>query len=133
MSLFEIQKAIDDKLAADSAVQALLGNPARLYDAVPPSMPLMPYVTYGEMIKADFDTKTSNGHDVELTIHSWSSYRGKKETEDILQAIYNCLHRQPLTATGYTIMQMRVIAQQSFMDSDGLTRHGVARVRIIVE
>ena len=45
-ALFAVQQAVYNALAASTEVQALLGNPPRIYDHVPPNA-VFPYIAFG--------------------------------------------------------------------------------------
>jgi hypothetical protein len=44
--------------------------------------------------------------------------------------IYDSLHRASLTVTGYDVVGIDQELSETFIDADGLTRHGVQRFRI---
>jgi Protein of unknown function (DUF3168) len=119
-------------LAGDTTVQALLGNPARVFDHVPQGSPF-PYLAIGSVSAIPFDTKTEAGLDQNLTIHSWSRYRGLKETKDIMAAVFAVLDGQSLAVTGHTLVLLRFEFATTFVDDDGLTRHGVQRFRALTQ
>lgn len=129
-SQWAVQQAIYAALTGNAALQALLGNPARIYDHVPDT-PVYPYVTLGETFAGDFDTKSFDGMDQDVVLHVWSRYRGKKEAKQILGAIHDVLNKQPLSVTGQNFVLCQFTFGQVFDDPDGLTRHGVARYRVL--
>lgn len=131
-SQWALQQAVLTALTGDAALQALIGNPARVYDAVPPD-PTYPYVVIGEGNAADWDTKDSDGMDQVMTIHAWSRYRGLKEAKQIMGAVLDALDQQALAVTGHTLVQLRFEFSDVLMDPDGLTRHGVQRFRALTE
>lgn len=131
MDTFPLQQAIYTKLKNNTGVAALVSD--RIYDEPPADVKAMPYIHIGEFIGGRFDTKTSIGWDYEVALHVWSAHRGRAQAEAILGAIEDALHRQAMTVTGFSFVDMTVIQKTSFEDSDGLTRHGVARVRVVIE
>lgn len=131
MALFEVQKAVRSKLAAASGVTALVST--RIYDELPASEPTYPYIQFGEMLTERFDVKESAGWDVELTLHVWSRGRGKKQAQDVLDAIEAALNRGTLTVTGYAVVSCDIRQLLNFEDADGMTRHGVARLRVVLQ
>lgn len=131
---FSIQNTIYDVLSTTSAVTSL----ADVYDNVPQaadagSDAAFPYITIGEDTLVEWDTDTELGADCTITIHTWSRYRGRKETKQIQGAIYAALHRANLTISGYNLVGIDWLQSESFMDTDGLTRHGVQTFRITIE
>lgn len=100
-----------------------------VFDAVPEGQ-AFPYVTIGEDTVVDWSTKTNAGEEITHTIHVWSRYAGKKEAKEILSMVLEAITKQPLVLTGgfsvdYTAMDFMEV----FTDEDGLTRHGVLRIR----
>ncbi len=131
-SLFAVQETLYAALAADTAMRALIGNPTRLYDVVPPGA-IYPYVTLGEMTAREFDTKDQTGFEQNVTFHIWSRYRGRKELKEIMQAIHTLLHTASLSVTGANFVNCRMISAATNLEADGLTLHGVMRYRIVVQ
>jgi hypothetical protein len=131
-SLFAAQEAVYTLLVADNGLKALIGNPARLYDVVPPSA-LFPYVTLGDVLLRDLDTKESTGFEQDLALHVWSRYRGRKELKEIMQVLYDALHRVSLTVSGSHFVDCRFASASTRLDDDGLTLHGALRFRLLVQ
>lgn len=123
-----VQKAIFDKLNVTSITDLVSG----VLDAVDQDQ-AYPYITIGEDVLSEWDTNTTSGADGAITIHVWSRYKGKKEVKTIFAEIYSLLHNQSLTATGYDIVMCKWDTETSFLDSDGLTRHGVQTYRLLVD
>ena len=115
--------------------------PARVFDQVPQDTwrrpaaggGFPPYVVIGLATVRDFDTKTEDGCDQALLIHTWSRYRGFKEAKQIMAAVVDALDRQGLAIAGHALVQLRFEFSDSFLEEDGLTRHGVQRFRVLTE
>ena len=131
-SQWALQQAVFTALSGDAALQALVGNPARVYDQVPQDA-AFPYVVVGEVTARPFDSKTEDGMEQTVTVHSWSRYRGLKETKQIMAAVVDALDRQALGVTGHDLVLLRFEFSQTFLDPDGLTRHGVQRLRALTQ
>ncbi|NDE91386.1 MAG: DUF3168 domain-containing protein [Alphaproteobacteria bacterium] len=131
-SLFAVQEAVYGALMSSAVLQALIGSPARVYDVVPPSS-LFPYVTLGDVVIKQFDTKDQTGFEQMLTLHVWSRYRGRKELKQITQTIYDVLHHAALTVTGANYVSCQFLAASTAQENDGLTLHGILRYRIVVQ
>jgi hypothetical protein len=131
-ALFAVQQAVMNALAANADLQALIGNPARLYDHVPPDA-AFPFVTYGATHIVPYDTKTETGFEQIVTLDIWSRYRGGKETRDIFQALYTILHRANLIVSGQAFLSCEFHSADLAIDGDGLTTHGAARFSIITQ
>jgi len=125
-----VQKAIYDKLVLDLSVP--------IYDQVPQPNDSgdsadFPYVTIGEDNHVTIDTDTELMNQVSIVIHTWSRYRGRKETKDLQGQIYDSLHRSNLSASGYNFVNIAQVDNTSFLDADGFTRHGVQTFNLIIE
>jgi hypothetical protein len=92
-----------------------------------------PYVTIGEDSLEQYDTDTSDGFNGTVVIHVWSRHRGRKEVKSIQGEIYDALHRHNLQVAGYHTILCYYLNSTSFMDVDGLTRHGVSQFRVLLE
>lgn len=125
-----VQFAIYDALANNAQVQSLVNG---VYDNVPEESVTYPYITIGEAIHNEFDTDTELGNDVSVVIHSWSDHRGRKEVKEIQNAVYQALNRTELTTTGYNFISSDFVTSQTFVESDGKTRHGVQEFRILLD
>jgi hypothetical protein len=119
----EIQQAIYQAVAA-------IGYPT--FDDVP-QVTAYPYIVVGDDRSIPFDTDDSVGSETTCTIHVWSQYRGRKEVKEIMRSVYDTLNRANLTITGGHLVECHAEFEESFLDPDGLTRHGVIRFRLIVE
>ena len=130
-----VQTAIHGALTAHAPLMALVSG---VYDNVPQAADsgdgsAYPYVTIGEDVHTDWSTDTSLGDDASITIHTWSRYRGRKETKQIQGAIYDALTRVNLSVSGYKLVTIDFLDEQSFIDTDGLTRHGVSTFRVLLD
>lgn len=126
----ETQRAIYNALSNDSPIAALVGN--RIYDNVPQKT-TFPYITIGESTCNDWSADDFSGMEVDSVIHVWSRQQGRSETKTIQGAIYNALHRSTLTVTGYEFVKCDFSDSQSFVDSDGKTRHGIQTFNLLIK
>ena len=131
-SLFAVQESIYGALTSSTALQSILGNPARCYDMVPPAA-IFPYVTFGDVVVKEYDTKDQTGLEQLLTLHVWSRYRGRKELKQIIQTIYDVLHNAALNVTGAIYVSCMFQSASTLQENDGLTLHGILRYRIVVQ
>lgn len=137
----ELQKAIFARLRSDSALTALLApsvldSGSAVYDAVPQvddtgSGLEFPFVAIGDDTILEWDTDDAFGTEATVTLHIWSRQQGRSEVKAIQGAIYDALHFQNLSITGYHTVVMLCEFEETMMDSDTYTRHGVSRYRII--
>ena len=109
-----------------------------VYDAVPQAVDAgdnsaFPYVTIGDDSVSEFDTDTDNGFDIDATIHVWSRYRGRREVKQIMRDIYNAMQLHNLSISNSNTVMCIFQTADSFMDADGITRHGIITFRIVTE
>lgn len=106
---------------------ALVPTGLSVFDRVPEDHPSFPFVTIGEDVLGEWDTKTVNGFDGSITIHVWSRYSGRKETKQMQQTIYDTLHNQPPVG----LIMLQHSSSETFLDPDGITYHGVSTYRVL--
>jgi hypothetical protein len=124
----ELQKSIFNALDGDSTLQSLVTD---VYDFVPEST-AFPYVKIGEETSIDNGTKTLQGNEHTLVIHTFSRYRGSKEVKEIMSRIYALLHESSLSVTGASLVNLRFEFSDVIKENDGFTSHGIQRFRAIV-
>jgi hypothetical protein len=128
---WSLQQSVFAALGADAALTALIG-PGRVYDDVPQGTQL-PYVTLGQAVAQDWSTGSGGGTEHTFTVHVWSAARGKKQADEILDAVRAALHDQPLVLTGHSLINLRHERSETRRDLDGETVHGTARFRAVTE
>lgn len=121
---------LDLQKAMFAAIDAALDTP--VLDDVPDDT-VAPYTRIGETTEVDWDTDDSIGREVTCTIHSWSTFRGFKEVKNMMDAIKVALHEQNLSVFGQKVVMVTMEFAEVMLESDGLTRHGVQRFRILME
>jgi len=124
MKDLQIQKAVY------TALVAALDVP--VFDNVPQNSPY-PYVVVGDDTAVPWDTDDSLGTEATVTVHAWSQYRGRAEAKELLEQIYAALHRQDIAVENAVTIESIAEFQQTIVESDGLTRHGIIRFRITVD
>ena len=125
-----LQKAIHAALVADAGIDAIIGD--RIFDAVPRAA-TFPYLTLGDARAADWSTGTEAGAEHRVALHVWSRERGKTECWAVLAALQAVLHEATLALDGHALINLRVETADVGMDRDGITWHGVARLRAVTE
>lgn len=98
-----------------------------------PEAQAFPYVVVGEFTEAPFHTFGRDGSEITATLHIWSQYRGWKECTEILALMNGVLDNTELEVEGYQVVSVRAEESQTIRDSDGKTRHLVARYRFILQ
>ena len=124
MKELQIQKAIYGVLDSTLSVP--------VYDHVPQDTKY-PYVVVGDDTSVPWDTDDSTGTEATVTIHAWSQYRGRAEVKALLEQIYGALHRQDIAIEDVHVIESVAEFQQTIVESDGLTRHGIIRFRVTVD
>jgi len=124
----ELQKSIFNALDGDSNLQSLVTD---VYDFVPEST-AFPYVKIGEETSLDNGTKTLQGNEHTLVIHTFSRYRGSKEVKEIMSRIYALLHESSLSVSGASLVNLRFEFSDVIKENDGFTSHGIQRFRAVV-
>jgi Protein of unknown function (DUF3168) len=128
---WSLQQAMFGALSADAALTALLGA-GRIYDDVPQATS-PPYVVLGPITARDWSTATEAGTEHVIALHVWSRARGKKQTHDIMETVRAALHDQPLSVSGYRLVNLRHESSDIRRDPDGETIHGTLRFRAVTE
>jgi hypothetical protein len=127
-----LQQAIFATLAASDAVKDAVGDPPRLFDAVPRGA-AFPYIVIGDDKESDWSTATEPGTAHALTIHIWSRAAGRKETRLAAQAVIAALNGADLTIDGQALIDLRYLESESARESDGETVHAQLRFKALLE
>lgn len=120
---WDLQKAVFTRLS-DQAW--------KVYDDVPEGV-VFPYVTIGDDTTIAWDGDDWIGGNHTLTIHVWTRTAGRREGKQIMDAIDTRLNRFALTVGTANVLLCDAEFSDTFMDPDGITRHGVMRFRVMIE
>lgn len=124
----KLQKAIYAALTGDATLMAKIRG---VYDSVPQAQEF-PFVVIGEADFDPFDSHSQNGFEGILTIHTWARGRGRAQVLDIQDDLYRILHKNYFNLTGYRVIVNRFQFQQTLVDPDSVTYHGITRFRIMM-
>lgn len=126
-----LQKALIAHLRADATVQALLGEPARVWDQ-PPAEAGYPNLTVGA---SQSRPVAADGCGVEhaLTLRCASRFGGTEEAKAVCAAIRASVHEAELEADGVRTVSIRTTFADVFRSGDGRRVWGVVRVRAVTE
>lgn len=93
------------------------------------------YVTIGDDTHVEYDNDTSLGFESTVTLHVFDTtgQRGYVNLKPAMGEVYNLLHRAIININGYTLLGIDQEFEDAFIDSDGLTPHGVLRYRVSTE
>lgn len=126
-----VQEALYALLSSDTALLSLLGG-LHVHDDVPPKR-AFPYVTIGDIETSDWSTQTQRGYEHIVTLNAWSRYAGRKQLHQIIALIDDIIESQALDATGFNIVNQRIVFWTALRDPDGETYRGIMRLRIVTE
>ena len=129
MKQWEIQRAVYQTLVGHQPLMDIIDA---VYDHVPQDSSY-PYVVIGDDTGLQWDTGSSVGTESTLTIHVWSRELGRKETKEIMNLVYEVLHLSNLPIEDMVSVLCHWEFSETFLDPDGITRHGVSRFRIIAD
>lgn len=124
---------LDLQKAIYGAINTVISAP--VYDHVPQNA-TYPYVVIGEDNFNDWSTDDKNGFVATVNLHVWdrpkgtSGKRGKQVTKEIQGEIYNILQRSNFAIGDYGNPGVSFEYSDVFMDTDGITYHGVQRFRV---
>jgi len=127
----ELQTAIYDALIGDDAVSTLVGD--RVYDGSP-STRAFPCITFGptDSLPEDMECVSALTETVQLDV--WSRDQGRmRPCKEICDAVREALHLAGLDLEVNALVRIRVDGVRVFMDSDGVTTHGVVTVEADLE
>lgn len=122
-----LQKAIVTALTASAAVQAVLGNPVRIYDEVPEA-PVFPYGSFGPSQALDAGDGCHAGAEVFIQVDLWSKAIGFPEVKRAAAAVATVLDA-PITIEDHEVVVHELIAIDTQRGLDGRTREAKLRLR----
>jgi len=107
---------------------------SKVFDDFPGQDVAMPYVVMGEVTGRDWSDKFSPGQEVTSTIHIWSGYPGRKECAEIQDAVLRALSSEALhLGPNFRAVYSGLDMSEIIIDLDGVTRHGILRLRYLIE
>lgn len=130
-----LQAGVWAALTSSAAVKALIGNPARVYDKVVKD-PTYPFVRIGDDQVLNDSNGCADAWEAFVTVHIFS--RDTKAPRPQVRAISNAVvgvldnTGAPLTLAGFTIELSDFQEARDWEEEDGLTVHGIARVRYLI-
>ena len=126
-----LQKALIGWLKDDPALQALLGEPARIWDQ-PPLSPTYPNLRVG---RSQSRPVAAEGCGIEhtLTLHCVSRFAGTEEARAICAAVRARIEGAVLEVDGVRTISLRTTFVDVFRSADLRRTYGVIRVRAVTE
>lgn len=102
-----------------------------IFDGAPQDQE-MPFIDLGESTMTEYNSDGRDGFNALITIHAWSAHMGRYQAKQMLDKLYQALHRAELSVTGYNCLGADYVTQDVIKDADGITTHGVIQFRIIL-
>ncbi len=126
-----LQKALIAHLRADGALQALLGDPARIWDEAPRGAGY-PHLLIG---RSESRPVAADGCGVEhqLSLRCASRFGGTEEAKAICAAVRAAVHEAALEADGVRAVSIRATYADVFRSGDLKRVWGVVRIRAVTE
>ena len=125
--LYEVQEAVYKRLENDSSLNEKIKG---VFDYVPEETDF-PYVILGRIYSVPEKTKTTIGERVEITIDIWSTYKGKKETIDIIKLVESAL-KEELEVGGLFVIDQKVKSREVLEEINELY-HGTLTYEILID
>jgi hypothetical protein len=124
-------------LKADATVSGLISNYAgqpSVFTHVPQDLgESYPWVVIYGIESNTWDNNATLGFEGTMTVHSWDNRRDVGLVNTVQKAIYDVLHNNSLTYSGYCNVEFNQEYQTVLRDPDGITLHGVQRFRFIIQ
>lgn len=120
-----------ERLSQNAALTTLLGDPPRLYDAVPPDA-VFPFVTLGESRVKDYPG-IDGAEDHTVRFRAFSRYGGRKEIKDIFAAIHISLHEARFDAGTNHLVNIRHVFTDYWQRPDMERWQGVLVFRAVTQ
>lgn len=126
-----LQAMLIARMASDETLQALLGDPARIWDE-PPANPAWPHLLIG---RSESREVAAEGCGVEhvLSLNCVSRFGGSEEAKAICAAVRARLNEAALSGHGVRTVSLRVTFSDVFRSGDLRRTYGVMRVRAVTE
>lgn len=128
----DLQRAIVTRLKSDTDLQALISNPIRLFQDVPPG-PTFPYLTIGQSQRIPDEAECIPGSIVFTDLNFYTRAPGYEQVKLIGAVLVEALHDATLTLSEHWCRQIKVDNEQYFVAPDNLTKHGLLTFRALVE
>lgn len=128
-----LQKGIRAALVANAGVTALVST--RVYDE-PPQDVAFPYMRFGDINPSAFDTDTTEGSLVTLSLEAHSrSASGRVEAVQMVEAVKEALHRQEaaVTVSGHTLVELIFQTYSVTRDGEGRGYTAVIALQAMLE
>ena len=127
-----LQQAIYAALVASGEIKDVVGDPPRVFDAVPRDT-AFPYIVVGDGSESDWSTASDKGSEHRIEVHAWSRAAGHRETKLVAEAVRDALDLAELDVAGQALVDIRYLSTDFTRDADGETYRAVVRFRAAME
>ncbi len=126
-----LQAALIAHLRGDETLQALLGQPARIWDE-PPAQAACPHLLIG---RGESRPVAAEGCGIEhrLTLTCVSRFGGTEEARAVAAAVRARLHEATLEGDGLRTVNLRAVFTDVFRAEDRHRTYAVVRLRAVTE
>lgn len=128
--VWALQSAIYQALTDSDAIKALVGTPARVYDAIPPEA-LFPLLQIGASRVLPL-RGVSGGHEHIISINAISRWGGRRECKHIASAVYSVLQNTRFQLGDCEVVQARMVFEDFLKVKDPETFQAAMRYRFAV-
>src|SRR5688572_5933641 len=97
---------------AVSTVVTAAVSPVSVLEVVP-TTPTYPFVIVGDDASKDWSTSEAYGEDITLTVHVWSQDSDREEMKTLQQQIYDVLHDQDLSVSGFNVAALLFLSSET--------------------
>ena len=125
-----LQEAIYQVLTGDAAIQHWVGDPARVYDAIPTEA-LFPLLQIGASRILPLKGVTG-GQEHIVSINAFSRWGGRQECKRIASAVHNVLQNARFTLGDCQVVQARMVFEDLLQVRDPETFQAAMRYRFAV-
>jgi uncharacterized protein DUF3168 len=126
----DLQTVITDRLKADSAIAALIGD--RVFDRIP-NVPTFPYVSFGNSQVIPVSADAIDAAETFVTLHTWDRFKGFDKSKSLGPLVIAALHEADLDTPGSVTLSVLLQSVNYLRDPDGLTTHGVMTFSILTD
>ena len=129
---WELQQDEYSILSADSTLSSAGWS---VYDW-PPQTTSTPYIVIGEDTDVPVYHKSGAYHEITTTLHLYSSYKGKKQIKQAVEAIVAALTGGSFSLSGFKVLQVSLDSTPPIIregDGDPVLHHGIPRFRYLIQ
>lgn len=119
-AVWPIQTAIYSTLNGDAA---LMGKITGVHDLTAPDGTAFPYVTIGHATAIPQGAHDRFGSRTTVTLHIWSTHRGKMQVSSIADEVLRLLDHQSITVEGHHLVSLRLEQMVTASDPDPDVSH----------